>query len=78
MTYPVFDLHADTADRLAWQTLPADLKAMTGIDAYGPGDAENPAAIRSIARNRGHISLEKIGVTNFLTTHRGRGYSVGA
>lgn len=63
MTYPVFDLHCDTADRLAWQTLPADIKAITGIDAYGPGDAEDPAGIRSIARNRGHISLEKIGGT---------------
>ena len=28
--------------------------------------------------NRLRRSLEKIGVTNFLTTHRGRGYSVGA
>ena len=28
--------------------------------------------------NRLRRSLEKIGVTNYLTTHRGRGYSVGA
>ena len=61
MTFPVFDLHCDTADRLAWQTLPADLKQATGMAFYGPGDEAHPDAIRQLARNRGHVSLDKIG-----------------
>ena len=41
MPYPVFDLHSDTADRLAWQTLPQAIKDRVGMDAYGPGDADH-------------------------------------
>ena len=61
MSYPVFDLHCDTADRLSWHTLPTELKAILGSDAYEPDDAQNPANFRGLARNKGHISLEKIG-----------------
>lgn len=58
---PVFDLHCDTADRLAWQSLPANLRATLGRDFYGPGDEGDPAGCRDLAHNRGHISLDKIG-----------------
>lgn len=61
MTLPVFDLHCDTADRLAWQSLPADLRATCGEDFYGPGDDADPAGCRDLALNHGHVSLEKIG-----------------
>ena len=63
MAYPVFDLHCDTADRLAWQTLPADLRAATGRDFYGPGDETDPDACRELARNRCHLSLQAVGDT---------------
>ena len=58
---PVFDLHCDTADRLAWQTLPADLRAACGRDFYGPGDEGDPAGCTELARNRCHLSLEAVG-----------------
>lgn len=61
MTYPVFDLHCDTADRLAWQTLPAALREQLGSDTYGPGDEAEPERIRELAENRGHLSLRAIG-----------------
>ena len=60
---PVFDLHCDTADRLAWQTLPEELKSVCGMRFYGRGDEEDPAGCRELARNHCHISLEKIGHT---------------
>ena len=31
--YTVFDLHCDTADRLAWQSLPSDLKTASDMDS---------------------------------------------
>ena len=61
MAYPIFDLHCDTADRLAWQTFAPELRSATGMEFYGPGDAEDPAGCRELLRNHGHISLEKIG-----------------
>lgn len=61
MPYPVFDLHCDTADRLAWQSLPVALRELLRMDTYGPGDEKDPAGITQLARNHGHISLEKIG-----------------
>ena len=63
MRYPVLDMHCDTADRLAWQFLPEELKRACGMDFYGPGDADDPAACRDLAANHCHISLEKIGAT---------------
>ena len=63
MTYPVFDMHCDTADRLAWQFLSDDLKQACGMDFYGPGDADDPQGCRSLAQSHCHISLEKIGAT---------------
>ena len=63
MAYPVFDLHCDTADRLAWQTLPADLRAAAGRDFYGPGDETDPDACRELAHNRCHLSLQAVGDT---------------
>ena len=64
MAYPVFDLHCDTADRLAWQSLPADLAQTLGGPGFGPGDAGSaPAELSELARNRCHISLERVGAT---------------
>ena len=63
MPYPVFDLHCDTADRLAWQSLPAMLRQALGMGFYGPGDESDPTGITELARNHGMISLERIGDT---------------
>ncbi len=60
---PVLDLHCDTADRLAWQFLPAELRRVFGHDFYGPGDEADPAGCRDLAKSHCHISLEKIGAT---------------
>lgn len=60
---PVFDLHCDTADRLSWQTLSGELREAAGMHFYGPGDEADPAGCRDLARNRGAISLEKVGPT---------------
>lgn len=61
--FTVFDLHCDTADRLAWQSLPSDLKTASGMDFYGPGDENAPELCRDLKRNHCHISLEGIGDT---------------
>ena len=66
MPYPVFDLHSDTADRLAWQTLPQAIKDRVGMDAYGPGDADHLSDICDLACNRGHLSLDAIGATPWV------------
>lgn len=63
MSYPVFDMHCDTADRLAWQFLPDDIKQTCDIDFYGPGDADDPSACRDLASSHCHISLDKVGAT---------------
>lgn len=63
MSYPVFDLHCDTADRLAWQFLPDDIKQTCGMDFYEPGDADDPSACRDLASSHCHISLDKVGAT---------------
>ena len=63
MSYPVFDMHCDTADRLAWQFLPGDIKQTCGMDFYGPGDADDPSACRDLASSHCHISLDKVGAT---------------
>jgi membrane dipeptidase len=63
MTIPVFDLHCDTADRIAWQFLPEELRRVYGRDFYGPGDEEDPEGCRELARGRCQITLEKIGTT---------------
>lgn len=61
MTYPVFDLHCDTADRLAWQTLPTEFHKMLGTFTYAPGDDRDPEGITELLSNHGHISLENMG-----------------
>ncbi len=63
MSHPVFDMHCDTADRLAWQFLPDDIKQTCGMDFYGPGDADDPSACRDLASSHCHISLDKVGAT---------------
>ena len=63
MPIPVFDLHCDTADRLSWQTLSGTLKDAAGMHFYGKGDEADPTGCRDLARNRGAISLEKVGAT---------------
>lgn len=59
----VFDLHCDTADRLAWQSLEPQIKETCGMDFYGPNDQSDPAGCRDLARNHCHVSLEGIGDT---------------
>ena len=63
MPIAVIDLHCDTADRLAWQTLPSELRAATRKGFYGPGDEKDPTGCSDLARNHCHVSLEKIGST---------------
>lgn len=64
--FPVFDLHCDTADRLAWSALPDHLKQATGLAFYGPGDETHPDQVRDLACNCCHISLERIGATPWI------------
>lgn len=64
--YTVFDLHCDTADRLAWQSLPDEFKAACGMDFYGPDDERAPELCRDLARNRCHISLDGIGAVPWV------------
>lgn len=66
MLIPVFDLHCDTADRLSWQSLPAELKAATGQDFYGPGDDANPTGCTELAHNHCMISIEKTGAVPWV------------
>lgn len=64
MAYPVFDLHCDTADRLAWRSVPAGLLAAAGLGeltAYSPEDQADPDGARELARNHCHVSLEAVG-----------------
>lgn len=66
MAYPILDLHCDTADRLTWQFLPADMRATMDhrdFDFYDPGDLANPDGCTELARNHCHISLERVGDT---------------
>ena len=58
MPHPVFDLHCDTADRLSWHTLPADIRATCKMDYYGPEDEADPAGCERLARNHCHLSIE--------------------
>ena len=66
MGFPVFDLHCDTADRLAWQFLDAEFKEATQTSFYGPGDSEDPSACADLAASHNHISLERIGNTPWI------------
>ena len=63
MAHAVFDLHCDTADRLAWQALPESLKLSCGMPFYGPGDELQPSACRELGSNRCQVSLDRIGAT---------------
>lgn len=58
MAIPVFDMHSDTADRLAWQSLDQSLKDAVGKGFYGPGDSDDPASCRELVSNNCMISLE--------------------
>lgn len=59
MTIPVFDLHCDTADRIAWHSLAQELKQVMGQDAYGPGDEAHLELYQELKHNECMISLEK-------------------
>lgn len=59
MPIPIIDFHCDTADRLAWGSLPLELKTATGKAFYGPGDEERPSECAELNKNCCHISLEK-------------------
>ena len=53
----IFDLHADTLDRLAWPTLPPDLSG--GSIAFGPGDETvvSRGALTDFLDARSHLTL---------------------
>ena len=63
MGIPIFDLHCDTADRIGWQALTPELRAVCGHEFYNPADAARPDEARDLARNHCHVSLERIGAT---------------
>ena len=63
MAIPVLDLHCDTADRIAWQSLPAELRAATGKEFYNRYDAAEPEGARELKSNICYLSLDRIGET---------------
>lgn len=61
---PVFDLHCDTADRIAWQAMPESLRtSFGGSRCFDDADEEDPSAYTELARGGSHATLEKIGDT---------------
>lgn len=67
MSFPVFDLHCDTATMLAFQSLPAELAAAAGMLGQGEASAtpelpEPPAAADLLAGGF-QLTAEKIGTT---------------
>lgn len=67
MSFPVFDLHCDTATMFAFQSLPAELAAATGMQGQGEAAAapelpEPPAAADLLAGGF-QLTAEKIGAT---------------
>lgn len=60
MEYPVFDLHCDTADRLAWPRIDAETKRIAGTELYDP-DGCDPTPYTELASNGCHISLDAMG-----------------
>lgn len=57
---PILDLHCDTADRLAWHTLPAACRETMGTDYYGPEDEQDPQGCLELGTNHCHISLDNL------------------
>ena len=61
MAIPVFDMHCDTADRLAWPLVDPVFRERTQRSSFSP---EDPAAAdTALDTNRCHISLDKMGQT---------------
>ena len=60
MSYPVFDLHCDTADRLAWPQLDQAIRQIAGNDLYDP-DGCDPTPYTELAHNGCHLSLDAMG-----------------
>ena len=58
MAYPVFDLHCDTADRLAWPGLDQRFHQLAGSESFSPEDV--PGDTR-LADNGCHLSIAKMG-----------------
>lgn len=60
MSYPVFDLHCDTADRIAWSTVDARFRTLADLDRFDPnGNGEE--AGDDLAQGPGHLTLERMG-----------------
>ncbi|MDY2777279.1 MAG: membrane dipeptidase [Collinsella sp.] len=57
----VFDLHCDTADRLAWQDLPADIISAMQRPSFNPQDDLTSHLFRDLSKNGCHLSLERVG-----------------
>ena len=60
MLYPVFDLHCDTADRLAWPTLDPLFHELTGSATYNPDEGDE-SRNTELASNTCHLSIDTMG-----------------
>ena len=67
MSYPVFDLHCDTATMLAFQNMPAELAASAGMSGQGEPpaspDLPKPPAAANLLAGGFQLTAEKIGAT---------------
>ena len=61
MAIPVFDMHCDTADRLAWPLVDPVFRERTQRSSFSPEG--HAAADTALDTNRCHISLDKMGQT---------------
>lgn len=57
MAFPVFDLHCDTADRLAWPSLDPLFHRLSGQETFDPDGGTDT----DLAHNACHLSLDKMG-----------------
>ena len=60
MPFPVFDLHCDTADRIAWTSLDKHYHQLAGLDRFDPNiDGGEPDT--ELKTNGCHLSLDSMG-----------------
>lgn len=62
MAYPVFDLHCDTADRLAWQSVDRRYHTLANLEGFDPIRSEHETT-PSLAQGDGHLTLASMGAT---------------
>ena len=59
MPFPVFDLHCDTADRIAWTSLDKHYHQLAGLDRFDPNiDGGEPDT--ELKTNGCHLSLDSM------------------